>query len=188
MTLPSSDKPIKRNIQQYREIDDPYCEKGLISILFLSCGRHVITKKCLESLLGSIDKSFRNYELEFIFLEQGEDWNESSKNLELYDHWRFDRKVIVWSRHNYGIANGNNQLWQLSRGEYCLFLENDWFIREHNCSWLAFAQLILNDNHDIGLVQLRAIDDPYENWGYGKNEYNPFSIKNNKDKGFIYGS
>ncbi len=183
MTMPPIPKgqKIDRKIQVYRDIDNIYSEHGLVSIMFLSCGRHDVTKFCIESTLNSL-RNF-NGNIEFIFMEQG--WNvnyqEAEKNLIFYKSLKYDRSVIIIPNKNYGINNAINQMYRLSRGIYTLLLECDWYCLSNDSYWLDNGCKILDNYENIGVVQLRNIYDPNENWGYGKQQYNPFSICNNKN-------
>lgn len=177
MTLPSLEfsQPINRNCQIYRPLKDVYCEPGLITIMILSCGRHPITRTCLYSTIAAL--SDYSGPLEWIFLEQG--WNidvdSAEKNLAMYRELKFDRKIIIVPNQNYGINVAINQLYGLSRGEYTLLLECDWWCSLGHSNWLKHSKDILDQHSDIGVVQLRSIHDPNENWGYKKPEYSPWS-------------
>jgi len=185
MTVPSIPKNQKtdRSIQQYRDIKNIYYEPGLISILILSCGKHNIFKTCLSTTLNSL----KDYDgdLEYILLEQAFDINpeDAKKNIEYFNKMTsdIDRTLVIMPSRNGGINYGINQLWQLSRGEYILFLENDWFCNCRDEKWLLLAKTILDDHQDIGILQLRAIDDPNENWGFRKPEYSPWSCEGQPD-------
>lgn len=172
MTLPHSNHPINRSITQYRQIEDLYCEKGLVSILFLACGRHNITDKCLSALLSSV--SITN--IEWIFLENQVYSKDGNLNLQLFFNvLKTKRGLLIYNSTNYGINNALNNMFNISRGEYCLIMENDWYTEQKDEKWLINAIAILEENPDVGIVQLRDIYDPCENWGYGKPEYLPFS-------------
>ena len=41
--------------------------------------------------------------------------------------------------------------------------------------FLSAVRDIMNEQPDTGIIQLRAVNDPCENWGYGKPEYSPWS-------------
>jgi hypothetical protein len=147
---------------------DPFCEPSLVSILFLAYGNHEITKLCLEST----QKALLQYtgELEFCFLENGLDDN----NWSLFQQFPCQRKKLIRSS-NWGIMSAMNDLWSVSRGEYCLILENDFWNSKSSFNFLQTAKDILDEKSEVGMVHLRAINDPYENWGWGKLDFNPFS-------------
>jgi hypothetical protein len=182
MTLPPipSDKGINRELPLYRSIEDPYCEPGLISVMFLGCGRHDVTKFCLEKLMTSLLRSYDG-PLEWIFLEQGWDINseESAKNLLLFKKVSvdLDRSVIIVPNKNYGINVAINQMNQIARGQYSLLMENDWVCHQITSQWLTDSKMILDEWDNVGVVQLRAIHDPNDNHGKGKVMYNPFSVE-----------
>lgn len=156
------------SLQEYKK-HDLFCEPGLVSILFLSCGRPNITRDSL----ASTQEALKNYkgEIEWLFLEQGD----NSDNIELFEKFPAERKVIIRPNRNYGINNGLNQLWSLSRGEYVMVHENDWINKMPDFNFMKYGVEILNENNDVSIVQLRAIRDPFENWGFGKWEYSPWS-------------
>jgi hypothetical protein len=126
---------------------DPMCEPGLFSVLFLSCGRPDVTKPCLDATVRAASRY--EGEIEWLFMEQGG----SEEN---YEHFL-------------------NQLWGLSRGEYCFVLENDWMNAKPDVDLFGTVRQIMEDKSEIGIVQLRAIHDHNENWGYRKPEYSPWS-------------
>jgi len=144
------------------------CEPGLISVLFLSCGRPDVTKRCLNATVNAASQY--EGEIEWLFMEQGG----SDENYTLFRDLPLHRKVVI-QQDNYGINNGLNQLWGVSRGEYCFILENDWMNATPDVNFLQLVRDILEDKSDVGIVQLRAIHDPSENWGYRKPEYSPWS-------------
>ena len=99
------------SIARYKDNDDVFCELGLFSIVVLAHGRPVNTRKAILSTLDSV----RMYDgkVEWIFIENGA--NEA--NYEFFQGLNLERKVIVRQK-NYGINEGLNQGWALSRGEY----------------------------------------------------------------------
>jgi len=153
--------------QAYKEYDS-HCEPGLISVLVLSCGRPENTVRSLESTMQSAEHY--EGELEWVLLDQGgcEDTYSYFMSLPV------DRKVVVRQK-NYGINHGLNQLWALSRGEYCMIHENDWLNAIPQFNLFAVAKDILDEKGDVGIIQLRAVWDNRENWGLGKPEYSPWS-------------
>lgn len=155
------------SVQRYKSNRDVFFERGLFSILFLACGRPEITRRCLLSTIDAASKY--PGEVEWIFIENGQ----CEENYRLFDEIPLKRKVIV-RQNNYGINEGLNQAWALSRGEWCMIHENDWECRK-NIDFLTHAKDILNERLNVGVVQLRAVYDPSENWGLGKPDYSPWS-------------
>lgn len=175
-----------RDIREYKP-HDPFEEPGLISILFLSCGKHALAKAALQSTAEGL----RTYpgEVEWLFLEQEDDpeWDyqceglpnktDGRENTAMYERFNVERKVIVRPNRNYGINNGFNQLWAVSRGQYCMIHENDWVNQDPGFPFMEHAKDILDEHSHIGLVQMRAVWDPTENWGLRKPEYSPWSCE-----------
>jgi hypothetical protein len=157
--------------QEYKE-GEPFCEEGLFSILVLAHGRPEITKRCILSTVDVLS----NYpdEIEWIFIENGN----CKENLSFFQTLPLDRKVII-SQRNYGINHALNQAWALSRGQWCMIHENDWECRS-NQEFLGITKDILTERSEVGIVQLRAINDPCENWGRGKPEYSPWTCSSDK--------
>lgn len=155
------------NVQSYKTYDT-HSEPGLISVLVLSCGRPEITKMALDSTIASASRY--HGDIEWVLLEQGG----CEATYQYFMQLQLPRKVVVRQR-NYGINNGLNQLWALSRGEYCMIHENDWVNRIPNFNFLGIARQIFEERPPVGIIQLRAIWDPRENWGVGKPEYSPWS-------------
>jgi hypothetical protein len=122
----------------------------------------------LDATLQAADR----YEgdIEWLLMEQGD----SEENYQLFRDLPLDRKVII-RQPNFGINNGLNQLWGLSRGEFCFVLENDWINDRPHFDVFGTVKKIMAANGDIGIVQLRAVHDPNENWGYRKPDYSPWS-------------
>jgi hypothetical protein len=151
---------------------DPLCEPGLVSILFLSCGKHKLARHSLESTFAAT----RQYdgEIEWCFLEQGQN-DDAAKNLQMFEALDVERKVILRPNGNYGINSGFNSLWAVSRGEFCMNHEDDWMNREPDFDFLTATLEIFREFPDIGIVQVRAAFDPNENWGFRKPDYNPWT-------------
>lgn len=170
--------------QVYKASRDVFCEKGLFSILFLACGRSEITRRCLLSTVDAVSRS--SQEVEWIFLENGKD----EDNYKLFQELDLERKVII-RQNNFGINEAINQMWAISRGEFCFVHENDWENRCPTFDFIGHAKDIFNENSDLGIIQLRAIFDNSENWGLGKSLYNPWSCdmsENKKNHVKIYGA
>lgn len=147
---------------------DPFCEPGLISVLFLAHGRPELTEKCLDSTTIAL-KSYSG-EIEFCFLENGL----CNQNWQLFERYPCKRKKLIRSS-NWGIMSAFNDLWSVSRGEYCLILENDFYNSKPDFNFMQVAKDILDQKSEVGIVSLRAIYDPFESWGYKKPEYLPYS-------------
>lgn len=162
------------NIQEYKASRDVFCEKGLFSILFLACGRHDITRRCLLSTVDAVT----NYSkpVEWILLDNGGD----DQNYQLFQDLKLERKVII-RQSNFGINEAINQMWSISRGEWCLIHENDWENRLPSFNLLDVANNIFEEKQDVGIIQLRAIWDPCENWGINKPMYNPWSCSKDQN-------
>lgn len=155
------------NLQRYKPNRDVFCETGLMSIIFLAHGRPEVTQRCFLSTLDSA--VMYPDEIEWIFIENGS----SDENMNFFNSLKMPRKVIV-RQNNYGINEGLNQGWALSRGEFVMIHENDWELR-NQLDFLSISRDIMNWQKDVGIIQLRAINDPCENWGYRKPEYSPWS-------------
>jgi hypothetical protein len=172
--MTSSDKHLKPgqprwnyNIQKYKPFRDVFCEKGLFSILFLACGRPEITKHCLLSTVNALKDC--PLEIEWIFMENGQ----CEENYKLFQELQLERKVII-RQSNFGINEALNQMWTISRGEYCCILENDWDNRLPSFDFISTAADIFQERSDVGIIQLRAVFDHNEQWGRGKAEYWPW--------------
>jgi hypothetical protein len=155
------------SVQRYKSLANPFEEPNLFSILFIACGRPQITKRCLLSSLDAISQY--DGEVEWVFIENGD----CDENYSLFQDLDLDRKVVLRQK-NYGINHALNQAWALSRGQWCLIHENDWECRL-STNFLDLAKQILLEKQEIGILQLRAVNDPNENWGYGKPDYSPWS-------------
>lgn len=155
------------SVQRYKSNKDVFFEPGLISILFLACGRPEVTRRCLLATVDAVARS--PLEVEWIFIENGQ----CEENYKLFQELPLKRKVVL-RQANYGINQGLNQAWALSRGEFCLIHENDWEVRK-NVDFLSIARDIMQEKPDVGVLQLRAVYDPCENWGLNKPDYSPWS-------------
>lgn len=154
-------------VQRYKPNRDVFHEKGLISIVFLACSRPEVTRRCLLSTLDAA--VMYPGEIEWIFVENGR----SDDNMQFFNSLAMPRKVVI-RQNNYGINEGINQGWALSRGEFVMIHENDWECRYQD-DFFSVAKDIMNEKQDVGVIQLRALNDPCENWGYGKPEYSPWT-------------
>lgn len=158
------------SVQRYKSFRDVFCEKDLFSILFLACGRPEVTRRCLLSTIDAVAHS--KQEVEWIFMENGQ----CDENYHLFQELPLERKVVIRQR-NFGINNAINQMWSISRGEFCCVLENDWENRLPSFDFIDASQQIFEEKPSLGIVQLRAVFDPCENWGLGKPMYNPWSCR-----------
>lgn len=172
--MTSSDRHLKLgqprwnfNSQVYKNIDNEFFEPGLFSILFLAHGRPEVTKRSFYSTLDCV-KQYSG-EVEWIFVENGK--NEANDNL--FKGFDSPRAVTI-RQNNFGINEGFNQAWAVSRGEWCFIHENDWECRM-NLDFLSIVKDIFNENSNIGIVQLRDPRDPNDNHGLNKPIYNPWS-------------
>jgi GT2 family glycosyltransferase len=163
----------------YKENRDVFFEPGLFSIVVLAHGRPDVTR---QTVLGTLEnvKRFQG-EVEWIFIENGG----CDENYEFFNELELERKVVVRQR-NYGINEGFNQGWALSRGEYVMILENDWHTVASE-DFLTVAKDIFLEQPKIGMIQLRDPRDPNENHGLGKPLYNPWTCDPNivRDAGII---
>lgn len=151
--------------QQYKNSRDVFCEKDLFSIVVLACGRPELTKQTVLSTLENV-KLFPG-ETEWIFIENGK----CEETYKFFQSLSLERKVIL-QQDNWGINQGLNQGWALSRGEFVMILENDWQTNFAG-DFLTVAKNIFSENADVHMIQLRDPRDPAENHGLGKPLYNP---------------
>lgn len=159
-------------VQRYKENRDVFLEPGLFSIVVLSHSRPDITRRAVLSTLDCVHHY--SGEIEWVFIENGG----CNACYEFFQEFPADRKVVVRQR-NYGINEGLNQGWALSRGEYVMIHENDWeAVRTAN--FFQAAREIFEEYPDVGIIQLRDPLDPHENHGSGKPEYNPWSCHADK--------
>jgi hypothetical protein len=156
------------NNQHYKSTNDVFLEGGLFSIIVLAHGRPEITRQSVLSTIECLE--FCHEQVEWIFIENAL----NKENAEFFDSLPLHRKVVVRQR-NYGINEGINQGWALSRGEFAMIHENDWLNIGHKIDFLAMAKDIFDSKESVGIVQLRDPFDPNENFGFGKPEYNPWS-------------
>jgi len=158
------------NNQHYKSTNDVFLESGLFSIIVLAHGRPEITRQCVLSSLECLE--FSQEQVEWIFVENGG----NKANADFFDDLCLHRKVVVRQR-NYGINEGINQGWALSRGEFAMIHENDWLNIGRKIDFLAIAKEIFDSKESVGIIQLRDPFDPNENFGFGKPEYNPWSCQ-----------
>lgn len=157
------------NNQHYKSTNDVFLESGLFSIVVLAHGRPEITR---QSVLSTVECLERSQEaIEWIFVENAR----NNDNAAFFDGGlQLERKVVI-RQHNYGINEGLNQGWALSRGEFVMIHENDWLNIALKLDFLAIAKDIFDSKESVGIIQLRDPFDPNENFGFGKPLYNPWS-------------
>lgn len=155
------------SIQRYKDNRDVFFEPGLFSIIVLAHGRHDMTKQTALETVKNV--SLYDGEVEWLFIENGH----CDDNARFFDSLNLERKVVV-RQSNFGINQGINQGWALSRGEYVMILENDWQTKV-NQNFLRTAKDIFEQQSDIGIIQLRDPRDPNENHGLGKPLFNPWT-------------
>jgi GT2 family glycosyltransferase len=111
-------------------------------------------------------------ELEWIFAENGQD----ADNLAMYKAFNCERKKIIDTNRNWGINCAFNDMHRISRGEFVVEMENDWWATDIEFDWITRSLDIMRNDPDIGIVQLRSIWDSNENWGIHKKDYNIWSV------------
>jgi hypothetical protein len=154
--------------QEYKPFN-PLIEPGLISVLFLAYGKPKLARNCLTRFIKAT-KSYTG-ELEFCLLSNGID----EDNISLFREVQVERKIVLIEDINVGINSGLNSLIRVSRGEFFLILESDWWCQPLDFNFLQIAKDIMAHEPEVGIVQLRDIHDQYENWGRYKKNFNPFS-------------
>ncbi len=159
---------------------NPFLEPGLISICFLSCNKYKLSKICLEHTYEASE--LYKGEKEWLLLEQGEVREQREANLMMFDEFLVERKIVIAPDKNYGINAGLNNLLALARGEFILIHEQDFLNINTKFNFLQVSRDILEQNKNIGLVRLRDALDPYEQWGRGKVEYEPWSCTSDQLK------
>ncbi|MCV0439721.1 MAG: hypothetical protein K5880_13930 [Hydrogenophaga sp.] len=155
------------NQPRYKENRDVFMEPGLFSVVVLAHGREAVTRQSVQSTLDCANHY--DGEIEWIFVENAG----CDANYKFFMDFPEVRKVVI-SQRNYGINEGLNQGWALSRGEYVMIHENDWeAVRAAN--FFQSAKEIFEEFPEVGVIQLRDPLDPHENHGSGKPLYNPWS-------------
>lgn len=159
---------------------DPFCEPGLISILCLTSGKPKITATCFDATIEAA-KAYAG-EIEWIFLDQSDNESDRGANVMTLAHYNYtlERCVVVLPNRNYGINNGLNQMFALSRGEYCMIHENDWLNIQPDLNFMQRCKDIFEQYPAVDIIQMRDPKDPCENWGYGKPEHSPWSCDQSK--------
>lgn len=153
---------------------DTHCEPDLISILFLSQWKPKLTRVCIDSALKSI--SLYPGEREHIFLVNGINHEEGWANFLYFKDLDVERKVIISNDLNYGIGVGLNNLFSISRGEFVLLLEADWYAVNQTWDFLSVSMEIFHEQPDLQILHLRDYADQFENWGLYQKDFNPWSI------------
>ena len=142
----------------------------MISINILSWNRPALLQLTISSLIYSLKGS--PLPLEIIILDQGSD----RETLAVLDKWESRVTKIIRLKENIGIAAGWNAMYKLSRGDYILPIENDWFCDASSSAWLATAIRVLQHDSKIAFVKLRHIVD-YDNYGFGHIDHAPWTVK-----------
>lgn len=161
--------------KRYFKDFDPFCEPGLVSVCVLSCGRANLLRPSLASTFDGV-KDYAG-EIEWLFLDQSDDNVKHDEAMAIIKSHaeNVERSVMIVPNGNYGINNGLNQLISLSRGQFFMIHEDDWVNIDFTFDFLRHAVDIMNENPDVAVVQLRDPNDPHENYGLRKPEYNPWS-------------
>ncbi len=128
-----------------------YCqfEKGLISMVVLSCKRLPQFKRLCESMKPYFE-NIENYpKLEKILVDNG-----SGKELVDYaESLNFFDKIIAHPK-NLGMAAALNDAYQKCRGEYVLLIEDDMIVDYHQ-PVIKQCLDVFNDYPEIGIVRLK---------------------------------
>jgi glycosyltransferase involved in cell wall biosynthesis len=160
VTKPVLDKEVKKRADRCAKIinrSTDYCEieKGLISIVILSCKRiHSLTRLIgsLATFLKEIE-TYRNYET--ILVDNG-------SGSELLDYARdtgFFTDIISFEK-NLGLVGATRRVYPKVKGEYILFLEDD-FVAEYEKPFMLKCIKIFEEFPEIGIIRLKN----QRNWG-----------------------
>ena len=142
----------------------------MVSINILSWNRPILLQLTLRSLAYSLRNCSVPFEI--IILDQGS----KSKTLALLDQWESQVTKIIRLNQNIGIAAGWDAMYEVSRGDHILPIEDDWFCDASSSAWLITAIKVLKNDSNIAFVKLRRIVD-HDNYGYGLITHAPWTVK-----------
>ncbi|MBF0473200.1 MAG: glycosyltransferase family 2 protein [Nitrospirae bacterium] len=134
-----------------------YCtfEKGLISIVILSCKRINSLTRLVDSLSSFLKdtETYRNYEV--ILADNGS----GSELLDYAKNTGFFTEIINFQQ-NLGLVGALRRVYPRVKGEYILFLEDD-FVAEYNNPFMQKCINIFEEYPEIGIIRLKN----QRNWG-----------------------
>lgn len=128
----------------------------MISIIILSYNTKEVTKHCLDCIYRS---SFHDFEV--IVVD-----NASSDGTVQLIHEFYPQVTLIENKSNVGFAQGNNQAFEIAKGEWVLLLNSDAFVFEDTLELLS-ARLASSTTIDVAGVKLLYSDGRLQpSWGY----------------------
>lgn len=128
-----------------------YCsfEKGLVSLVVLSCKRFSEVKRLCESMTAFFERS-ENYEgIEKILVDNGSGslLVDYAQGIQFFD-------TIIAHPENLGMAKALNDAYQRCRGEFIMLVEDDMIV-EYDRPFLQGCIDIFREFPEIGIIRLK---------------------------------
>lgn len=126
-----------------------------LSVVTLSYNTSSITLDCIASLIKSLELSSSALTYELIVIDNKSS-DSSVENLKKFQTHFVSEKgtfTFIENKKNVGFPAGNNQGWNIARGEYILFLNSDVMIEK-----VDFSSLLeyLDTNKEVGVLTVRV--------------------------------
>lgn len=125
------------------ELDSGECVLSIIIVNYNSCD---LLKNCIQSIYNSYNKT----SLEIIVVDNAS-IDESRKIITTL----YPKVIWIQNADNVGFAAANNQGIKISKGKYCMLLNNDTLVLEDALDKLV---LFLEDNEEVGAVGPRILN------------------------------
>ncbi len=128
-----------------------------ISIIVISYNTKDITKKCLQTLLTSLEKTLE-VSSEIIVVDNGSMDGSTEMLKKIKEKCKkIESKIkikLLESNENLGFARANNMALSIALGKYILFLNSDAIIKDVNFEDLIYY---LDKNPEVGVVTVKII-------------------------------
>lgn len=139
-----------------------------VSIHILSYNRPQLLKLTLDSLIYSL--KFSDVKKEIILFDQ----NSNTETKKVIQNYAGFIDKIVFSDKNVGMAQGWNNMFEISNGDYIITIEDDWFCNSVGSAWLENGIEIMEKHSNMAYVKLRKLYDGQ--FGLGFVNHEPWSV------------
>ena len=143
-------KRVDKCTEIIKEYDSLHCfERGLVSMVILSCKRLDCLKRFLNSFIPFINniETYKKFEAVLVDNGSGDALVDYAKGLEFFS------EVIAFEK-NLGMTGALRQVYPKIKGEYILFVEDD-FVFEYEKPFLKDCIQVFDEYPEIGIIRLK---------------------------------
>lgn len=130
--------------------------KGMLSVVIITMDRWKELFKSVNSCLENL-----SIEKEIIIIDNGTKPETEVIIRSFQKKYPDDRFVYEKEFHNLGVSKGRNRGWELAKGEYVLFLDDDAVIEKMKCS-IGKVLEVFSEHTEVSILALSVYDPEYD--------------------------